>query len=315
MTDAKLKIAILDLNCKPLTPVWRTDLVIQSCASGWPYLVDYWPQILTQLKDRYSKPATIVDITDYTGMTDQGGQTIDITTKNTAGVSTLRSTTLQSPAITPEQICAQLQGYPTEFIAELEDGHIRLTTIDKGWSVELTIGGTAALSWGYTTMPITVFGDGYKILSHYYQGAQRIMLQPPSGQYVNRIEVDIPRGCYKIWTRCCFGQNEETGIIIQGVCCDQTYCVNLVLPQVRLCSGALLHPMMREIVKNQLFLNDEERLLPMRALMWQAGLDRQAVLDQLAYQRIEAEEAGLGDMVLLIDDVTALANLLPQCIY
>lgn len=310
--DGKLKIAILNYNCNPLTPVWRTDLVLQRCTTGEPYLVDIWPAVLTQLKDRYSKPATIVESTEYSTLADQAGNTVIVTTVDTLGISTVTNITLQAPARTPEQICKQLQGYPT-FGAELDQGHVRLTSVDKGHTVSLTVDGTAQLTWGYTTIPITVYGGGYKILSHYYQGAKRIMLQPPSGEYVNYVEVDVPRGCYKVWTRCCFGANEETHTAVVGVCCGDELCVNLYLPALKACSGAIIHPLMREVVRNQMFINDDERLIPMRALMHQAGWDRQAIQDQLAYQRVEAEEAGLGDMVALIDDMILLAEKLPVC--
>lgn len=310
---AKLNIQIEDLDCKPLQGCWRTDLVIQLCGPGGAFLVDVWPDIVPQLKLRYSAPASVIEVSDWATITDLGGQTISITTVDTAGASTPHTINLVSPATSPEQVAAQLQGY-SDFAADVVDGHVHLETVDRGWSVSMTVGGTAALIWGYPTgSPVTVNGSGYKILGHYYQGAKRVMLQPAPGGRINHIEVDVPAGGYKIWTRCCFGNNEETHMRKVCVRCDEHACVPLMLPAVKLCSGAILHPLMREVVKQEFLLNDDERLAVMRAVAWQANVGKEQILADLAYQRVEAEEEGRGDLVALIDNVILLADKLPQC--
>ncbi|MFZ2071258.1 MAG: hypothetical protein WAV32_06655, partial [Halobacteriota archaeon] len=69
-----------------------------------------------------------------------------------------------------------------------------------------------------------------------YKGHRRIMLQPGGGEKFNHIEVDVPPGCYVVWTRVCYGKNEETNKVMVIVDCGEEVCVNLLLDDVETCA-------------------------------------------------------------------------------
>ena len=77
-----------------------------------------------------------------------------------------------------------------------------------------------------------------------YHGETRIRLKPPAGEHINHIEVDVPPGCYIVWTRVCHGRNEETNKVMVIVSCGDEACVNLLLDSVATCSNEVLHPLL-----------------------------------------------------------------------
>lgn len=77
-----------------------------------------------------------------------------------------------------------------------------------------------------------------------YQGEIRIKLQPDDmkKQTFNHIEVDVPPGCYIVWTRVCYGDNEETNKVMAIVDCGKEVCVNLLLDTVDTCARGFVYP-------------------------------------------------------------------------
>jgi hypothetical protein len=90
----------------------------------------------------------------------------------------------------------------------------------------------------------TRYPDYEAIMQHDYQGETRIMLQPGGGRCFSHIEVDVPPGCYVVWTRVCYGYNEETNKVMVLVGCGDEACVNLLLNDVKTCARELLHPVL-----------------------------------------------------------------------
>lgn len=203
---AHLNVWVRNRNCDLLTDMWRTDLVIQACTGT--YLVDVWPEILTQLQTRY---------------------------------------------------------------------------------------------------------PNYTILNHFYQGAQRIMLMPPVGTFFNHIEIDIPPGCYKVWTRCCHGQNEETSLQLISPRCGEEACVNLLLPTLKICAQAIVHPLIDHIVVQGAFPAVADRLTILKGVMYAGDIGRALLLEQLQYRLSEAVAKGDTALQARVNAVIAIADQLPAC--
>jgi hypothetical protein len=88
------------------------------------------------------------------------------------------------------------------------------------------------------------YSDYDHVEIHNYQGEVRIKLQPDDTmkQKFNHIEVDVPPGCYVIWTRVCYGDNEETNKVMAIVDCNKEVCVNLLLDRVEACGRGFVYP-------------------------------------------------------------------------
>ena len=82
-----------------------------------------------------------------------------------------------------------------------------------------------------------------------YRSERRIRLKPGGGKYFWHIEVDVPPGCYVVWTRVCHWGNEETNKVMVIVGCGGEACVNLLLDAVETCSNQLLHPFLARAVE------------------------------------------------------------------
>ncbi|QTA84246.1 hypothetical protein [Desulfonema magnum] len=85
-----------------------------------------------------------------------------------------------------------------------------------------------------------------------YQGETRIRIKPPRGEHINHIEVEVPPGCYVVWTRVCHGRNEETNKVMVIVGCGDHACVNLLLNSVETCTNEVLHPLLVRAVEMRL---------------------------------------------------------------
>lgn len=302
MGTSRLNVWVRDKNCVPLTDCWRLDLVVQTC--GGSYLVDFYSKILDQLSSRYGKPATVKSIETWP-VTDQGGNTVEITFDS----GTPQTVNLTTPATTIEQIVNQINGQITSKPASIVDGQILLVGQSKGYQSTISVGGTAAIAWG-----TAVQGEGFVIkkLAN-YQGATRISIRPPSGEYINHVELDVPPGCYRVWARCCFGRNEETNIVMVNVRCDEHACVNLLLNAVSTCANHLIHPFM-DVVVNQANFDAEGQIVPMIQGMLKVGIQaKQNLLDQVDQRVIEAQEKGDTELEARLANVRAAVVLVPDC--
>lgn len=302
MGTAKLNIWLRNAECNVLETCWRTDLVIQTCTGK--YIKDSFPEVIDQLKERYSKQGLVKCINTFPLVTDQTGKTLTIT----VGTGTAENLLFTGPSMTFAEIYAQMQAFFQNVDVRLVDGSISIITKEYGPGALITIGGDSDLVWG----PV-VPGSGYTVTSHFYQNAWRIMLQPGSGKTLNHIEVDVPPGCYRVWSRVCHGNNEETSVVMVNVKCAEHACVNLLLPTIKTCAAHLVHPLMDKVVHDQFLMDDVERLLPFRALMYGAGLGKQDILGQLDYRVYEAQEKGDPELEARILAVRVLAELLPEC--
>lgn len=77
------------------------------------------------------------------------------------------------------------------------------------------------------------YPDSNVVINRNYEGSDRIKFEPLKTPHV---EVDVPPGCYMIWTRVCYNQNEETHRFMAIVRCGEELCVNLILPFVKTCA-------------------------------------------------------------------------------
>ncbi|MCK9580381.1 MAG: hypothetical protein M0Q92_08010 [Methanoregula sp.] len=69
-------------------------------------------------------------------------------------------------------------------------------------------------------------------------------------------EVNVPPGCYIIWTRICHGANEETNKVLVTVNCGQEVCVNLMLNSTKTCAREFLFPALARA--RELKINDDD---------------------------------------------------------
>lgn len=305
MGTGSMNIWLRNSNCDLLTGCWRTDLVVQSCGSN-AYLIDTFPEIIDQLKNRYAYPATAKTDNVFPLSTDQSGNTITIQ----VGTEAAQNHVFTSPAISIEEIYMQLRDNFTNCkfkISESED-NILVESLDRGPQATLSFSGDSDLVFNMITP-----GSGYTIKKHFYQSAWRIMLLPGNNKTLNHIEMDVPPGCYRVWTRVCHGENEETSVSRVGICCDSHVCVDLMLPALKTCAAHIIHPLMDKVVNEQLLMDDAERLLPFRAVMEVAGLNKQAVINQLDYRIEEAQDKGDTELEARINAVKNLAQLLNDC--
>jgi len=81
-----------------------------------------------------------------------------------------------------------------------------------------------------------------------YYGEERIRIVPPAGKFLFHIEVEVPPGCYLVWTRICYHGNEETNKAMAIVGCGEDVCINLLLNSIEVCSKELLQPILDHAV-------------------------------------------------------------------
>jgi hypothetical protein len=120
-----------------------------------------------------------------------------------------------------------------------------------------------------------------------YHEETRIRLKPPRGEHINHIEVDVPPGCYVVWTRVCHGRNEETNKVMVIVGCGDDACVNLLLNDVETCSKELLHPFLVRAVEMR--LSKQELKVAAKMLMGVAEKPKKELVVELG-QRLEEIE-------------------------
>lgn len=137
-----------------------------------------------------------------------------------------------------------------------------------------------------------------------YQGETRILLKPPRGQHINHIEVDVPPGCYVVWTRVCHGGNEETNKVMVIVGCGDDVCVNLLLNTVERCGKEIFHPFLVQAVAKKIPKNELEAAA--NVLMVVAEKPKKEVLVELG-QRLEelkdSKDAESGKAIAKIAEI------------
>jgi len=297
-----LNIWLRDINCTPLKTCWRTDLVIKTC--GNQYLVDFYPEILTQLSDRYGTSGFVSDVTSYP-ITDQTGLTEFVT----IGTGSQQTVTFASPATTPHQIASQMDNQLTDCSVSVVDGQVRIITDKKDHKQTISVGGgTCGLLWGSA-----VAGTGYEILKlDNYQNATRISIRPKSGEFINHIECFVPPGCYKIWSRCCFGNNEETNKVMTVIESGEHRQIDLLLDAVRTCSENIIHPAMDLVVNDGKFQDIEYDIVPfIKQMIWLSGKNKAVMLNQLDERIIEAQQKVDTTLESRLNAVRAIVNSLP----
>jgi len=302
MSTAHVEIWLRNSECNLLADCWRADLVVQACTGR--YLIDSYPEIVDQLKQKYGKSAFVQCISDFPLLTDQSGKTLTVT----VGTNPAESLMFASPAQSLVEIYAQMQAFFQNCEVSLENGILKITSKDHGPEAVMTIGGDCDLAWG----PITQ-GSGWTIKTHFYQNAWRIMFYPGGGKTLNHIELEIPPCAYKIWCRVCHGQNEETSVVLQKFKGSHCYGVDLLLPTVKTCAAHIVHPLMDKVVFDEFLNDDVERIAVFRGLMYGAALGKQQIVDQLNYRLIEAQEKGDTELIARVQAVWNLAQLLPEC--
>lgn len=124
----------------------------------------------------------------------------------------------------------------------------------------------------------------YDISTHFYQGEKRIKIQPKRGQYLTHIELKVPPGCYVVWTRVCYGKNEETNKAMAIVDCGNDVCVNLLLDKVNRCIREVLYPFAVQAMNKG--LPEREVLIAVKALMEAGGIQKKEFVEENK-QRIE----------------------------
>lgn len=303
MGTSRLNVMIRDHACVPIRTGWMLDLVVQLCG-GTP-LFEVFP-LVDQLKKRYAKPAKVFESSDFP-LADQSGRTVEIT----VGMASPQVLTFVSPAVKQIDIYNQMKAFFTDVDIEIVDDRITVTTKDFGPTATLAIAGDCDLDWG----PVEQ-GSGYDIGTRYYHNAWRINIRPPSGENINHVEMDVPTGCFKLWSRVCFGGNEETSVVMKIVeKCGECYTADLLLPEVMNCSQGIIYPLMdKVVVENPQILPElADRVVAMRAVAYAANLNRAQILEELADRKQDAFDIDRTDLAERVDQLITVAEALPQC--
>lgn len=142
-----------------------------------------------------------------------------------------------------------------------------------------------------------------------YHGETRIRLKPPTGEHINHIEVEVPPGCYVVWTRVCHGRNEETNKVMVIVGCGGDACVNLLLNAVETCSRELLHPFLVRAVEMR--LPRQELELAAKALLAVAKKSKKELVVELGQRLEEVEDRKDPGLQKAIDQVMKIVKAMP----
>jgi hypothetical protein len=129
-----------------------------------------------------------------------------------------------------------------------------------------------------------------------YEHERRIQIYPGGRprRLFSHVEVDVPPGCYVVWTRVCYGHNEETNKVMVTVRCGEEACLNLLLDAVETCGRNFVHPGLARGVDMDL----PEAVLQHGAqfLMAVAGKEKGQVLEELGQRLEEARMAEDKDL-------------------
>ena len=130
-----------------------------------------------------------------------------------------------------------------------------------------------------------------------YKEHRRIQLYPGGGEKFNHIEVDVPPGCYVVWTRVCYGKNEETNKVMAIVDCGKEVCVNLLLNDVETCAKELLHPYALQAIDMRLPKKEVE--MAIKSLMKVGEIPKKDFIRELEQRLKELQEGKEGQEYLV----------------
>jgi hypothetical protein len=149
------------------------------------------------------------------------------------------------------------------------------------------------------------YKDYQEVVVHDYAKERRIKLLPGGKEPVYHIEVDVPPGCYVVWTRVCYRKNEETNKVMVIVDCDGEACVNLLLDAVETCTNEVFYPLLERAVQIDQPKHDLGGAA--RVLMAVAEKPEEEVLEELNLRFKEVEDMAprLQDAVRTIIDVVS----------
>lgn len=139
-----------------------------------------------------------------------------------------------------------------------------------------------------------------------YQGETRIKLQPAHGKFINHVELDVPPGCYLVWTRVCHGRNEETNKVMVIADCAKEVCVNLILNAVRTCGNEFIHPF--AVAAVQLNVPRQEIGVAVNAILKVAEKPKREFLAELGQRLEEVAERQDERLVQVIKNIIDIAQ-------
>jgi hypothetical protein len=142
-----------------------------------------------------------------------------------------------------------------------------------------------------------------------YQGETRIRIKPPRGEHINHIEVDVPPGCYVVWTRVCHGRNEETNKVMVIVSCGGEACVNLLLNTVETCSRELIHPLLVRAV--EMNLPKQELEMAAKVLMGVAQKPKKELVADINQRLEEIKDRRDPGLKKALDTIMEVVKAMP----
>lgn len=145
-----------------------------------------------------------------------------------------------------------------------------------------------------------------------YKKERRIWLSPEGhrgGKPIYHIEVDVPPGCYVVWTRVCYKGNEETNKVMVIVGCGEEACVNLLLDAVETCTDELFHPLLERAVEMRIPKRDLQMVA--KVLMAVAEKPKNEVAAELGQRAEEAKDMKDPGLQKAIGTIMEMVKAMP----
>ena len=140
----------------------------------------------------------------------------------------------------------------------------------------------------------------YSVTAEDYMGERTIRIVKPGGypankeHHINNIVVDVPPGCYMVWTRICYSGNEDTNQVMVIVDCGVEACVNLLLPTVEKCGGGFVFPFVLRAV--EMGIARADIVAGARAIIGVANIKPKDFNAELNLRAAEAREMKIPDL-------------------
>lgn len=145
-----------------------------------------------------------------------------------------------------------------------------------------------------------------------YKKERRIWLSPEGhrgGKPIYHIEVDVPPGCYVVWTRVCYKGNEETNKVMVIVGCGEEACVNLLLDAVETCTDELFHPLLERAVDMRIPKRDLQMVA--KVLMAVAEKPKKEVAAELGQRAEEVKDMKDPGLQKAIGTIMEMVKAMP----